>query len=48
MSGRIERERVKQAYPKSKAWASKVDKMTDSQVTAIFLRMKRERKILCL
>lgn len=40
-----ERELVKGAYPHSPTWKSKVDRMSDRQVTAIFLRFKREGKI---
>jgi hypothetical protein len=37
------RELVKQVYP-TKTWADKVSKMSDSQVTAIYLRLKRQGK----
>lgn len=40
-----QRELIKKAYPNSKAWASKVSKMPEAQVTAIFLRLRREGKI---
>lgn len=40
-----QREAVKSAYPNSKSWASKVDNMSDTQVTAIYLRFKSENKI---
>lgn len=33
------REAVKAAYP-SKAWAAKIDKMTEDQVVAIYMRLK--------
>jgi hypothetical protein len=45
MSGIPQRELVKKAYPHSKAWASRVDKMPDAQVTAVFLRLKSKGKI---
>jgi hypothetical protein len=45
MSGISQRELIKQAYPHSKTWADKVSKMPDSQVTAIYLRLKGQRKI---
>jgi hypothetical protein len=38
------RELVKQAYP-TKAWQTKVSAMTDSQVVAIFLRLRRQGKV---
>uniref|UniRef100_A0AAU7GZV5 Helix-turn-helix DNA binding domain protein n=1 Tax=Streptomyces phage Scarif TaxID=3158858 RepID=A0AAU7GZV5_9CAUD len=40
-----QRELIKQAYPHSKTWSSKVDKMPEGQVQAIFLRMRREGKV---
>jgi hypothetical protein len=39
------KELIKKAYPHSKAWASKVNNMPEAQVTAIFIRLKREGKI---
>ncbi len=39
-----ERERLKAVYP-SKTWAQKVDKMSDSQVVAVYLRLKRQNKL---
>jgi len=45
MITRQEKELVKQAYPHSKTWATKVERMPDHQITAIFLRLKREGKI---
>lgn len=46
MSGISEKkELIKRAYPHSKTWSSKVDKMPEGQVTAIFFRLKREGKI---
>ena len=38
------RELVKQAYP-HKAWALKVDNMSDAKVVAIFLSLKRRNRI---
>lgn len=38
------REQLKMMYP-SYQWRNKVSKMTDAQVTAIYLRMKKEGKI---
>ena len=38
------RELVKKAYP-HKGWALKVDTMSDSNVIAIFLRLKRQGKV---
>lgn len=46
MSGISEKkELIKKAYPHNKTWPSKVDKMPEGQVTAIFFRLKREGKI---
>jgi hypothetical protein len=44
MSGISKRELIKQAYP-TKTWQAKVDKMPESQVTAIYLRLKGQGKI---
>jgi len=38
-------ELIKRAYPNSKTWPSKVDKMSEGQVLAIFFRFKRQGKI---
>lgn len=38
------RKAIKQTYP-NKNWAIRVDEMHDQQVTAIFLRFKREGKL---
>lgn len=38
------RELVKQAYPHAK-WTEKVSKMSDSQVAAIFLRLRKQGKL---
>jgi hypothetical protein len=45
MSGISKREQIKKAYPHSKTWSAKVDKMSDSQATAIFLSMQKKRQI---
>jgi hypothetical protein len=39
------RELIQQAYPHSKTWPAKVKNMSESQVTAIFFRLRREGKI---
>lgn len=39
-----EREMLKKAYP-SKSWARRVDKMSDSQIAAIFLRLRAQGKV---
>lgn len=44
MSGISKREQVKKAYP-GDGWAARVNKMTENQVVAIFLRLKREGKV---
>lgn len=36
---------VKGAYPKSKGWAARIDRMQDSQVIAIYYRLVTEGKI---
>jgi len=33
------------AYPQSTGWAARVQSMTDAQVFAIYLRLKKEGKI---
>lgn len=40
-----EREELKKAYPKSKKWHDKVNKMSPNQVTAIYIRLKSEGKL---
>lgn len=40
-----EREELKKLYPKSDSWRAKVDKMSSAQVTAIYLKFKREGKL---
>lgn len=39
-----ERTAVKQAYPSPK-WAKRVDKMTDAQLIAVYMRLKLQGKI---
>lgn len=39
-----QREMLKQVYD-SKKWAAKVDKMSDSQVFAIFMRLRQQNKL---
>lgn len=38
------RELLKQAYPSPK-WAKKVDKMSESQVVAVLMRLKAQGKL---
>lgn len=38
------RESIKAVYP-GKKWAEKVDKMTEDQVVAVYLRLKQQGKI---
>lgn len=40
-----EREELKKAYPNSEQWHDKVNKMSDDQVTAIYIRLRNERKL---
>lgn len=44
MSNNLEREELKKAYSGEK-WTAKVDKMSDSQVTAIYIRLKAQGKL---
>lgn len=46
MAGTESKERVAvtAAYPNTK-WASRVKKMSDSQVTAVYLRLKKQGKV---
>jgi len=44
MASNQERELLKKAYP-SKKWAEKVNKMSDSQVAAVYLRLKSQGKV---
>lgn len=40
-----EREHIISAYPDSKAWKEKVLRMTDSQVVAVYMRLRAQGKI---
>lgn len=42
MSGAYERELIKKAYPRSITWPGKVDAMSDAQVFAILLSLRRK------
>lgn len=44
MASNHEREQLKKAYP-NKKWAEKVNKMSDSQVAAVYLRLKQQGKV---
>lgn len=44
MAGNAEREALKKAY-QSKQWADKVNKMSNSQVAAVYLRLKQQNKL---
>jgi hypothetical protein len=44
MGRNTEREAIKKVY-KSKQWSDKVNKMTDDQVVAIYLRLKSQNKL---
>lgn len=37
-----EREALKRQYPNSAKWAEKVNKMSDAQVAAIYIRLRSE------
>lgn len=39
------REALKAAYSTSRRWATKVNKMSDSQVIAVYLRLKSQGKV---
>lgn len=45
MASISQREMIKQAYPHSPTWAPKVDKMPESQVAAIFFKLRRQGKL---
>lgn len=45
MSADTEREQIKKVYSGSSSWSARVDKMSDSQVVAIYLRFKAEGKL---
>lgn len=40
-----EREAIKKCGQFPKQWAEKCDKMSDKQIIAIYLRLKREQKL---
>lgn len=40
-----EREELKKAYPNSKQWHEKVEKMSADQVTAIYIRLRSQGKL---
>lgn len=44
MGTQAEREAVKK-IGKSASWTAKVDKMTDAQITAIYIRLKSQGKL---
>lgn len=44
MASRQQRELLKKAYP-GKKWAKKVEKMTEAQVVAVYMRLKQQNKI---
>jgi hypothetical protein len=44
MDDNQKREALKKVYPSAK-WATKVDKMSSAQVTAVFLRLQAEKKL---
>lgn len=39
-----QKEELKKVYP-SKKWAERVDKMSEAQVAAVYLRLKRQGKV---
>ena len=41
----VERQALKRAYPKSKLWHDKVDRMTVEQVTAVYIRLRAQGKL---
>ena len=44
MASNQEREALKKAYP-SKRWAEKVDRMSEAQITAIYIRLRAQGKL---
>lgn len=44
MDEQQKREEVKKAYPDSKRWAQKVDKMSTEQVNAVYFRLFEKGK----
>jgi hypothetical protein len=45
MSDLEQKKEVVKKYGRSSSWADKVDKMSEEQVTAIYLRLKAEGKL---
>lgn len=45
MDDLAKREKLKSLYPDSKTWAEEVDKMTDSKVTVVLMRLKLQGKL---
>lgn len=45
MGSNQERQELLKLYPTSDSWKDKVSKMSDRQVTAIYLRFKKEGKL---
>lgn len=39
-----QREQLKQVYP-NKKWAEKVDKMSEAQVVAVYMRLRQQNKV---
>jgi hypothetical protein len=39
------RELIKKAYPHSKTWAKKVDRMPEAQVFAVYINLKKAGKL---
>jgi len=44
MGAEMERQAIKKVYPTDK-WSAKVDKMSDAQVVAIYLRFKSQKRL---
>lgn len=45
MDSNQKRQELLKAYPNSPTWKDKVGKMSDGQVTAIYIRLKAEGKL---
>lgn len=45
MSTQNERDALKLVYPNSDSWLAKVDKMSDRQVTAIYIKFRSQGKL---
>lgn len=45
MSIHQKREELKKVYPNSDTWAGRVDKMSEPQVTAIFIKFQSEGRL---